>query len=80
MLKKHPRQNHLNMKFQDFIQASEQLDSNFLQLRMEIREIENRIIHSEPNPVEEWSQNQHRQAIQRAKEHFDALGIMYIDC
>jgi hypothetical protein len=68
------------MKFQDFIQASEQLDSNFLQLRMEIREIENRIIQNEPNPVQEWSQSQHKEAIQKVKQHFDMRGIEYISC
>lgn len=67
------------MRFQDFIQACEN-NAVDLYTRNVIREIENRIIQSEPNDLQEWSQNQHKEAIQKAKEHFDALGIMYIDC
>ena len=72
------------MKFQDFIQASEQLTETLhafsLPTRNAIRDIENRIIQSELNPVQEWSQKQHREAIQRAKEYFDQKGIEYIEC
>jgi|688.fasta_scaffold1699954_2 hypothetical protein len=71
------------MRFQDFIQASEQLTETLhysLPTRNAIRDIENRIIQSEPNDLQEWSQNQHREAIQRAKQYFDEKGIEYMAC
>jgi cytoplasmic iron level regulating protein YaaA (DUF328/UPF0246 family) len=72
------------MKFQEFIQASEQLTETLhafsLPTRNAIRDIENRIIQSEPNQIQEWSQSQHREAIQRAKQYFDKKGIEYIAC
>lgn len=65
------------MRFQDFINEVE--DLNPLHERGTIRKIEMKIISGQPNEVKHWSQEQHRAAIQSAKERFDELnsGIVY---
>lgn len=69
------------MKFQDFIQASEQLTETLdcqataKHVRFLIRKIENNVIREQNKPLRDWSQEEHQAAIQRASFHFDNCNI-----
>ena len=69
------------MKFQEFIQASEQLTETLdcqataKHVRFLIRKIENNVIREQNKPLQDWSQQEHEAAIKKASLHFDNCNI-----
>ena len=69
------------MKFQEFIQASEQLietldcQATAKDARFIIRKIENQVISEQGKPLRDWSQQEHEAAIKKASFHFDNCNI-----
>ncbi len=72
------------MKFQDFIQASEQLTETLYcqrtakDARFLIRKIENKVIKEQGKPLQEWSQEEHANAIKKASFHFDMCNVEHV--
>ena len=72
------------MRFQDFIQASEQLTETLdcqataKNARFLIRKIENKVIREQNKPLQEWSQHEHANAIKKASFHFDMCNVEHV--
>lgn len=72
------------MRFQDFIQASEQLTETLdcqataKNARFLIRKIENKVIREQNKPLQEWSQQEHANAIKKASFHFDMCNVEHV--
>lgn len=72
------------MKFQEFIQASEQLTETLdcqataKNARFLIRKIENKVIGEQNKPLQEWSQQEHANAIKKASFHFDMCNVEHV--
>ena len=72
------------MKFQDFIQASEQLTETLdcqataKHVRFLIRKIENNVIREQNKPMRDWSQQEHANAIKKASFHFDMCNVEHV--